>query len=231
MKSIFVPESYLREEIRVGYDQAGGDDATAKVEKKPLVEFKPVAAEAEEPAPEESDTEEPEVDEVEVLDTFAADEDSEDDAIGADAVGDEAVEKAPESDPVAPETRLFDSINEIGNDFEHEPATTGGGVFGNDFTTVLQTLMMSGNNMPVADILEEGVYELNGIKSYLDSIAQSLSKIADKYVGDSGNNKRDRGNKPWNNDRGNNKPWNNDKNRGRDDGNDDIANLEDGLDE
>lgn len=241
VKSIFVPESYLREEIRVGYDQAGGDEAAedgSPEEVSPVV-FKPV--EPEEPAdPEETD----EADNEPAADD-AVDPDLGPSAFLPDAVDPEDLEDlegGADLEPVT--TEIFDGLKFDALDDLGEPQQTvasGGGLFGNDFTTVLQTLMVSGNNMPVADILEDGVYELNAIKSYLDSIAQSLAKIADKYAGDSyGNNKRDRqdrqdrqGNKPWNNDRGNkgNKQSWNDRGQDRQDDADAEALIEDGLDE
>jgi hypothetical protein len=241
VKSIFVPESYLREEIRVGYDQAGG---TAEPEKAPLVQFQPVQ-------------------EADATDGAGADvADAADVAGGADADGadDEAEPAAalfeadsdsgsvvddPAQDDLEPvqdpkSFDIFDDITKIGERDDHVDAPAmGGGLFGSDFATVLQTMMVSGNNMPIADSIEDAVYELNGIKSYLDSIAQSLANIAEKYAGDGYGNKRqdrqdrqDKGNKPWNNDRGN-KPWNNDKgNRGQDrQDSDPEAAVEDGLDE
>jgi hypothetical protein len=239
VKSIFVPESYLREEIRVGYDQAGGEAteaADAAEEVSPVV-FKPVEPESEESGDAADAAEEPTTEGGDSRPSaFIADDEEEplerrDDLEDADPV------------PEPETTDLFDGLNDknfdaIDNLGEPQPEASGGGLFGNDFTTVLQTLMVSGNNMPVADILEDGVYELNAIKSYLDSIAQSLAKIADKYAGDSGygNSKRDRndrGNKPWNNDRGNKgkQSWND---RGRQDQQVDAdpeAAIEDGLDE
>lgn len=249
VKSIFVPESYLREEIRVGYDQAGGDadpaEDEAAAEGKSLVEFKPAETEA-------ADETEPIADDEPVTDdaadagpsAFLADDDPDGD-LEADQGPD--ADLYPETTDIYDDLKKFDALDNLGE--EPQPVATGGGLFGNDFTSVLQTLMVSGNNMPVADILEDGVYELNAIKSYLDSIAQSLAKIAEKYAGDGyGNNKRDRndrndrndrGNKPYNNDRGNkgNKQFFNDRGQqgqDRQDRQDDAepeAQIEDGLDE
>lgn len=228
VKSIFVPESYLREEIRAGYDQAGGD-AEAAPAKAPLVEFQPV----EDAAQAEDETKAADEDEAgPAADLFQPDSDSE----AGDDVADGEAADGPIEEPESRE--LFDSIQRLGEPEDPEPVATGGGLFGSDFATVLQTMMVSGNNMPIADSMEDIPYELNGIKSYLDSIAQSLAKIAEKYAGDNGygNNKKDRqGNKPWNNDKGN-KQWNNDKGNKQswNDRGDDVepeALIEDGLDE
>ena len=247
VKSIFVPESYLREEIRVGYDQAGGT-AEAEPEKTPLVQFRQDpedgaadtadGAEAADAAAGEADAvpggAEAEADDDELAaDVFKAD------SISVSVDGGEPDPPQDDLDPVDEDKsfQLFDELAKIGERDDPVPAM-GGGLFGSDFATVLQTMMVSGNNMPIADSIEDAVYELNGIKSYLDSIAQSLAKIAEKYAGDGYGNKRndrnDKGNKPWNNDRGN-KPWNNDKgNRGQQDRQDDAepeAAVEAGLDE
>ena len=249
VKSIFVPESYLREEIRVGYDQAGGDAEPAG-----LVEFKP-AAETDvraEPVEDEPVEDEAESDAGEDAGPSAFLPDSDDDAVqdadddavqdaDDDAVQDAGADGATGAGGDAPTTEIFKSLQDLDLD-EPQPVAAGGGLFGSDFTTVLQTLMVSGNNMPVADILEDGVYEMNAIKSYLDSIAQSLAKIADRYAGDSKRNDRadradraDKGSKPWNNDRGNKGNdrgrQGNDRGQDRQDRQDAEPEVEDALDE
>lgn len=76
----------------------------------------------------------------------------------------------------------------------------GGGMFsGPDVFNVMRTMLTSSaTGASVADLFEDAVYESTIIKGHLDSIAQSLAVIAEKYAGrqsqpQSNNNGRNRG--------------------------------------
>jgi len=120
------------------------------------------------------------------------------DIIKAATEADDAVTFEPDSAAVLPPLEAVTGGGggdgddyESDGDYDEFDAKIGGGLFGGDtdvFNVMRTMLTSSGTGASVAEILEETMYEATVIKGYLDSIAQSLSAIADKYCGgDSGN--------------------------------------------
>lgn len=237
VKSIFVPANLLRDEIRIGRGGAAppahggdtdgdgddddddfevpGDYATdAPDDDSPAddpVGDDPVGDDAAEVADDDAGDDARDVDaaEEDVPATNAAEETE----FAADPVTKEA--PAPFPSDVASPVQVFPSLDD-GDDAEDAddgddgfgPAR-GGGVFGGDVAATLSEMLLSSNNATAANIMEDSVYELNAIRSYLDSIALSLKEIADKYCRDSSGKPRNTGRngperpKGPNNDRGN----------------------------
>ena len=227
VKSIFVPENLLRDEIRVGYDQRGGE---------PEPEQESQAAEggdtfdrAEEnmaPADDPTDSADP----AEPTDPAGPKdpEDPEDPTDLADLADPtdladpaESVFK-PDDDVIQP--AIVDAIEDFDDDNDEqegtrsEPDQEGGALFGSGMAELLQSLFTSSSsNHTLADLIEDGVYELSVIRTCLDSISQSLATIAEKPAG---NNHGDRYNKKFNNSRDRENGRDRDSGRDRDNGRD-----------
>ena len=200
IKSIFVPTNLLREELPIGYDQVAGADGEAETEgvdpdasvaplfapadAEPVTttdaepetadaEPEPETADAEpEPEPETADAEPETADAAPVQPTeFSADPQEQSGGLVA----------AIESDMLEPLPNLDDQDG--GFDFDDPDQAQVGGFDGAEILNAVQSMFVSASDATLADLVEDGVYQLSIIKGFLDSISRSLAAIADKYAG------------------------------------------------